>query len=87
MYKREVFHTLNLLPKSSDSLGAKMELRKLGSRDTADQGLKTELILRMFCYPGIKLNASYFLAALHKSKELQKQVYQFLHVSLSLGNG
>lgn len=51
-----------MLPESSDTLGAKMELGKLGSPETADRSLKTELILRVLCYPAIKLNASHFLA-------------------------
>lgn len=57
-----------MLPESNDSLGAKMELGKLGSQEKVYTSLKNEFILGMFCYPGINLNASHFLAALNKLK-------------------
>lgn len=43
-----------------------MKLAELGSQETADTSLKSELILRVFYYRGIKLNVSHFLAALYK---------------------
>lgn len=61
-----VLRNLNLLPESSDSLWAKMELGELESQETANISLKSEFILRVFCYPGIKLNVSHFIAALCK---------------------